>query len=65
LRALSLGVFEPGGLALLAIALFLIAECVLRLRRLLSEGQASGSVLGLLVRPLYDRAFKDRPDRVP
>jgi hypothetical protein len=63
LRALSLGVFEPGGLALLAIALFLIAECVLRLRRLLSEGQASGSVLGLLVRPLYDRAFKDRPDR--
>ena len=64
LRALSLSVFEPGGLALLAIALFLFAECAIRLRRLLSEGQASGSVLGLLVRPLYDRAFKDRPDLV-
>ncbi len=64
LRNLSRGVFEPGSLAFLAVALFLFAECATRLLRLLTEGRASGSVLGLLVRPLYDRAFKDRPDRM-
>jgi hypothetical protein len=64
LRNLSRSVFEPGSLALLAVALFLLAECATRLLRLLREGRASGSVLGLLVRPLYDRAFKDRPDRM-
>jgi len=64
LRTLSRGVVEPGRLALLAVALFLFAESALRLRRLLTEGQVSGSVLGLLVRLLYDRAFKDRPERM-
>jgi hypothetical protein len=64
LKSLSRSVFEPVSLALLAIALFLFAECATRLLRLLTEGRTSGSVLGLLVRPLYDRAFKDRPDRM-
>ena len=64
LRDLSQSVFEPGNLALLAVAVFLFAECATRLLRLLTEGRASGSVLGLLVRPLYDRTFKDRPDRI-
>ncbi len=64
LRNLSRGVFEAGSLALLAAALFLFAECAVRLLRLLTEGRASGSVLGLLFRPLYDRAFKDSPDRM-
>jgi hypothetical protein len=64
LRSLSRSVFEPGSLAILAGALFLFAECAVRLLRLLTEGRASGSILGLLVRPFYDRAFKDRPDRL-
>jgi hypothetical protein len=64
LRDLSRSVFEPGSLALLAVAIFLFAECATRLIRLLTEGRVSGGILGLLVRPLYDRAFKDRPDRM-
>jgi hypothetical protein len=58
------GRFGAWNLIRLAIAGFLLAESLLRLLQLLKDGRANGSVLGLLVRPLYDRAFKDRPDRV-
>lgn len=57
------GRFSAWNLIKLAIAVFLLGESLLRLLQLLKDGRASGSVLGLLVRPLYDRAFKGRPNR--
>jgi hypothetical protein len=53
--------FEVWGLFKLAIAVYLFTECLLRLFKVLKGGRAIGSVVGLLVRPLYDRVIKDRP----
>ena len=62
---MSLGVFEIWPLLKMAFAILLFMESILRLLRLLKDGQASGSVLGLLVRPIYGLAFKDRPAARP
>ena len=61
LKNMSLGVFELWPLLKMAFAILLFMESILRLLRLLKDGQASGSVLGVLVRPVYGLAFKDRP----
>ena len=61
LRNASKGVFEVWGLVKLAVALLLFTESILRLLRLMKNGQASGSLLSLLIKPVYDLAFKDRP----
>ena len=61
LRNVSLGVFKIWGLVLLAAALVLLLESIVRLIRLMADGQATGSFLGFLVRPVYDLAVKDRP----
>jgi hypothetical protein len=61
LKNLAGGVLEPGNLVLLAAALVLFVESAWRLWRLLMDGRPSGSTLGVLVMPLYDRAFKDDP----
>ena len=61
LRNLSRGVFEIWSLVLLAAALLLFMESVLRLLRLMRDGQITGSFLAFLVKPVYDLAIKDRP----
>jgi hypothetical protein len=61
LRNAARGGLGIPSLLLSAAALFLFAESALRLLRLLREGQISGSVLGFLIKPLYDRAIKERP----
>jgi hypothetical protein len=55
--------FGIWGLFKLAIAVYLLTECLLRLFQVLKDGRAIGSVVGLLVRPFYERTFKDRPLR--
>ena len=61
LRRVSLGIFEIGSLLLLAAAVAFFAEGILRLLRLLWDGQPSGSFLAFLVKPVYRRAIRDRP----
>jgi hypothetical protein len=61
LKNISLGVFEIGSLVLLAAALALFSESVLRLLRLLMNGETTGSFLGFLVKPVYYMAIKDNP----
>lgn len=63
LRAIALGTLGAWSLAKLGIAAVLFTESALRILRLLKDGQASGSVLGLFVRPIYDLAIKD--GRIP
>lgn len=63
LRAVALGSFGVWSLAKLVAAAGLFTESALRLLRLLKDGQTSGSILGVLVRPLYDHAIKDLPGR--
>lgn len=59
----DLAAAAPGlrGPVLTLLALALVAESAMRLLRLARGGDISGSCLGLLVRPLYDRTIKDRP----
>ncbi len=61
LRSLSLGVFAIKSLVLLAVAIVLVAECVVRLLKLLGEGKTTGSLLGFLVKPVYRFAIRDQP----
>jgi hypothetical protein len=61
LKNLSQGVFEIGSLVLLAAAISIFLESVLRLLRLIKNGEITGSLLGFLIRPLYDMAIKDHP----
>jgi len=61
LRNVSLGVFEIWSLALLIAAIALLLESVLRVLRLMRDGQATGSLLAFLVKPVYRLAIKDRP----
>jgi hypothetical protein len=61
LRNVFRGVFEIWSLILLAVALPLFMESILRLLRLMKDGQISGSFLAFLVKPVYYRAIKDRP----
>ncbi len=61
LESVSRGIFETGSLALLAVALALFIESVLRLLRLMWGGQATGSFLAFLVKPIYRLAIKSRP----
>lgn len=60
-RNLSTGVLGIWSLFALAIALLLFVESLLRLLRLSKDGRTSGSVLGVLIKPLYDKSIKDRP----
>jgi hypothetical protein len=61
LRNVSRGVFEFWSLVLLAAALALLMESILRLLRLIRDGRATGSFLAFLVKPVYYLAIKDRP----
>jgi hypothetical protein len=63
LKNISLGVLEIGSLILLAAALALFLESVLRLLRLLTNGEITGSFLAFLVKPVYYMAIKDNPVR--
>lgn len=63
LRAAAQGKLGLGGLITLALSIVLFAESAVRLLRLLTEGRPSGSLVGLLVKPLHDLAFAARPDR--
>ena len=60
LKSLSRGVFEIWSLVMLAAAVALGTESILRLLRLLKEGRNTGSFLGFLVKPLYNLTIKDR-----
>jgi hypothetical protein len=59
LKDITRGVFEIWSLVLLAAALFLLLESVLRLFRLLKNRQTTGSLLAFLVKPVYYLAIKD------
>jgi hypothetical protein len=61
LRNVSRGVLEIWSLVLLAAALPLFMESIVRLLRLMMDGQITGSFLAFLVKPVYYLAFKDRP----
>jgi len=61
LRNVSRGVFEIWSLVWLAAALPLFMESVLRLLRLIKDGQITGSFLAFLVKPVYYLAIRDRP----
>ena len=63
LKAMAQGVLETWSLVKLGIAAALFTESGLRISRLLKDGQASGSVLGVLIKPIYDLAIKD--GRIP
>jgi hypothetical protein len=63
LKAMAQGAPGAWSLAKLGFAAALFTESLLRILRLFKDGQASGSVLGLLVRPIYDLAIKD--GRIP
>jgi hypothetical protein len=62
LKNISRGVFEIWSFVLLAAALPLSLESVLRLLRLLMNGEITGSLLGFLVKPVYYLTIKDDPD---
>jgi hypothetical protein len=59
LTGISRGVFEIWSLILLAAGFALFLESVVRLYRLLTNGEISGSFLAFLVKPVYYMAIKD------
>ncbi len=63
LRGASGGRFGFWTIVGLVLAAGLFAESVSRLGQVLKGGRAGGSVLGLLIGPLYDRVIKDPPVR--
>jgi hypothetical protein len=63
LRDAAGGRFGSWNVIRLVLAIGLFAESVSRLVQVLKGGRVNGSVLGLLVGPLYDRAIKDPPVR--
>jgi hypothetical protein len=63
LRSMSRGVFEIWSLALLAVALALFTESLMRLLRLVKDREISGSLLAFLVKPAYRMMIKDGPAR--
>jgi hypothetical protein len=63
LRDASGGRFGLWAILGLVLALGLFAESASRLVQVLKGGRVGGSVLGLLIGPLYDRAIKDPPVR--
>jgi hypothetical protein len=63
MNSISRGVFGIWNLTLLAVGLALFMESVLRLVRLLTNGEITGSVLAFLVKPVYYMAMKDNPAR--
>jgi hypothetical protein len=60
-KNMALGIFEIWSLILLAASVSLIVESVVRLIRLLSNGETTGSILAFLVKPVYYMAIKDNP----
>jgi hypothetical protein len=60
LKNVYTGVYEIGSLVLVAAALPLFVESLLRLSRLVWNGQTTGSLLAILVKPLYNLVFKDQ-----
>ncbi len=60
LRNLSRGEFEIWSLVMLALAITLLTESILRLLSLLKDGRNTGSFLGFLVKPLFHLTIKDR-----
>jgi hypothetical protein len=63
LKNVSLGVYETWSLVLLAAAVLLLVESVVRFVRLMSNGETTGSFLAFLVKPVYYMAIKDNPPR--
>jgi len=61
MRNISRGVYETWSLILLAVAVPLLLESVLRIIRLTSNGETTGSFLAFLVKPVYYMAIKDNP----
>jgi hypothetical protein len=61
LKNISLGVYEFWSLVLLAAAVSLLVESVLRLVRLMDKREITGSFLAFLVKPVYFMAIKDNP----
>lgn len=61
LRNVSRGIFEIWSLVLLAAALPLFMESIVRLLRLMMDGQITGSFVAFLVKPVYYLAIRDRP----
>jgi hypothetical protein len=61
LKSMSLGVFTIWSLARLAVGVALFAESALRLLRIVWDGRATGSFLGVLVKPLYRHVIEERP----
>jgi hypothetical protein len=56
-----MGSKEIWSLVLLAAAVSLLVESVLRLVRLMNNGETTGSFLAFLVKPVYYMAIKDNP----
>ncbi len=63
LKNISRDVYEIWSLVLLAAAFALLVESVLRLVRLIDSGEATGSFLAFLVKPVYFMAIKDNPQK--
>jgi hypothetical protein len=63
LKNISRGVFEIWSFVLLAAALPLFLESVLRLLRLMKNGEITGSFLAFLVKPVYYLTIKDDPSQ--
>ena len=61
LKNISRGVYEIWSLVLLTAAVSLLVESVLRLVRLMSNGETTGSFLAFLVKPVYYMAIRDNP----
>lgn len=61
LKNISRDVYEFWSLVLLAAGLSLLAESVVRLVRLMSNGETTGSYLAFLVKPVYYMAIRDNP----
>ena len=65
LRTAALGGFGLWGAVKLTAAAGLFAESALRSIRLFGERRVTGSVLGILIRPVYDLSVKDRATPLP
>ncbi len=63
LKNISQGVYESWSLVLLALAVPLLVESVLRLVKLMTNSETTGSFLAFLVKPVYYMAIKDNPPR--
>jgi len=61
LKDISRGVYEFWSLVLLAAAVSLVVESVLRLVRLMRNGEITGSLLAFLVKPIYYMTIRDNP----